>query len=218
MEVLLLQSTSLNIALNEESNTTLSTNYSFAGEGIVLTNYTVFGGVISSYAIDNFGVGTTSVDELQQDYEVRFTGVFDEGTTINGQTVYQVIEGGSMATIFRGVSGAALATHPLNPSPGTAEPFLMRVPFEVWNVDDPANPYQVNVTFRDRERDGTQDPFWSWPLDTRMYVLFVNTPYDPNQVIQVDDGPDEFNANATWVVVFRKIQYALGDVVKDQLC
>ncbi|MCF8260846.1 MAG: T9SS type A sorting domain-containing protein [Melioribacteraceae bacterium] len=206
----------LSVSLNEESSTTFSTTYGFADPGIVLTNYTVFGGVVTSWAIDNFGVGTTEIDQLQQDYEIRYTGVFDGGTTINGATVYQVIEGGSMATCFRAVSGGALATHPLNPSPGTAAPFLMRVPFEVWNVADPDNPYQVNVTFRDRERDGTEDPFYSWNLDSRMYVLFVNTPYDPTQVIQVDGGPDALNADATWVMVFKKSNYAVGDVVTVQ--
>lgn len=196
-----------------ETSTVLSNNYSYDGEAIVLTNYTVFGGVITSYAIDNFGVGTYSVDELQQDYEIRYTGVFEE-KTINGQTVYEVTSGGQMATCFRMISAGALATNPLNPSPGTAEAFLIRVPFEIWNVDDPDNPYQVNFTYRDRERDGTENPFWAWNLDSRMYGILVNTPYDPNQVIQVDGGEDEFNANATWVVVFRKSNYAVGDIVK----
>ncbi len=42
-----------------------------------------------------------------------------------------------MATCFRMVNENALAQHPLNPNSGTAEPFLVRIPFEVWNVEDP---------------------------------------------------------------------------------
>ena len=48
----------------------------------------------------------------------------------------------------------------------------------------------------------------------RMYAVIVNSPYNPNQVIQVDDGPDEFNALATWVLVFYGTNYHVGDVVK----
>jgi hypothetical protein len=179
-----------------------------------IQNYTIFGGVTDSWSISNFGVGTTVIEDLQQDYEYRFTGVYDEGTDIGGQTVYQVIEGGQMATCFRMVSGGALATNPLNPSPGTAAPFLIRIPFEVWNVDDPDNEYQVNLTYRDRVRDGTENPFWAWNPDNRMYAIIVNSPYDPNQVIQVDGGPDAINAPATWVTVHYGTNYGLGAVVK----
>jgi hypothetical protein len=147
---------------------------------------------------------------------LRFTGVYDAGTVKNGVTVYQVVSGGSMATCFRMVSGAALATNPLNPNYGTADPFLIRIPFEVWNVDDPANPYQVNLTYRDRVRDGSEDPFWAWNPTNRMYALIVNTPYDADQVIQVDGGPDAFNDLATWVLVMYGTNYTEGgdDVVK----
>ncbi len=169
---------------------------------IRISNYTVFGGTISSKVIDNFGVGTNELLQLQQDYELRFTGVYDAGTIINGVTVHQVVSGGQWATVFRMVSGAALATNPLNPNFGTAEPFLIKIPFEVWNVDDPENEYQVNLTFRDRLRDGTEDPFWAWNPENRMYACIVNSPYDSAQVIQVDGGPDEFNELATWVLVF----------------
>jgi len=200
----------------DPTNTTVLTNAGGPGNDtdLDIANYTIFSGTTDSWAISNFGVGTTSIDELQQDYELRFTGVYDEGTTIHGQTVYQVVEGGQMATCFRMVSGGALADHPLNPNYGTAEPFLIRIPFEVWNVNDPENEYQVNFTYRDRTRDGTEDPFIAWLNNNRMYGIIVNSPYDPNQVIQVDDGPDEFNDPATWVLVMYSTNYGLGTVVK----
>jgi hypothetical protein len=170
-----------------------------------IQNYTIFGGTISSKAIDNFGVGTNELANLQQDYELRFTGVYTE----TSPGIFEVTSGGQIATIFRMVSAAALADHPLNPSPGTAAPFLIRIPFEVWNVDDPANPYQVNLTFRDRERNGTEVPFYAWNPTNRMYAIIVNSPYDENQVIQVDGGPDPFNNPATWVLVFYGTNYGL---------
>lgn len=184
---------------SSSSNTTLD-----------IQNYTIFSGVISSKAIDNFGVGTDVLEELQQDYEFRFTGIYEE----TSPGIFEVTSGGQIATVFRMVSGAALATHPLNPNPGTAQPFLIRIPFEVWNVDDPANPYQVNLTFRDRERNGTERPFYAWNPLQRMYPIIVNSPYDETQVIQVDGGPDQYNAPATWVTVHYGTNYGLGAVVK----
>jgi hypothetical protein len=112
------------------------------------------------------------------------------------------------------VSGGALADHPLNPNPGVAEPFTLRIPFEVWNVDDPENPYQVNLTFRHREKDGTENPFYAWEPSSRMYAIIVNSPYDSTQVIQVDGGPDPINDPATWVTVHYGTNYGLGAVVK----
>jgi hypothetical protein len=199
--------------LSEDPTEETTLTHNSSTETLDIQNYTIFGGVISSKAIDNFGVGTNELAELQQDYEFRFTGVYDEGSVINGVTVYQVVSGGSWATCFRMISGGALATNPLNPNYGTAEPFLIKIPFEVWNVDDPENPFQVNVTYRDRMRDGTEDPFWAWNPTNRMYAITVNTPYDSTQVIQVDGGPDEFNANATWVTVHYGTNYGLGAVV-----
>ena len=58
------------------------------------------------------------------------------------------------------------------------------------------------------------DPLYSWNLVNRMYAIIVNSPYDPNQVIQVDEGPDEYNANATWILVFWGTNYHADDEVK----
>ena len=201
-----------NVSLSpDDSPTILSSNSTT--ENLDIQNYTIFGGTISSKAIDNFGVGTNELTELQQDYEYRFTGVYDAGTVINGVTVHQVVSGGSWATCFRMSSAANLANNPLNPNFGTAEPFLVKIPFEVWNVDDPVNPFQINYTYRDRVRDGSEDPFWAWNPTNRMYGIAVNSAYDSTQVIQVDGGPDAFNALATWVLVWYGTNYTLDDVV-----
>ncbi len=184
-------------------------------EFIRITNYTVFGGTITSKAIDNFGVGTNEVSELQQDYELRFTGVLDTMTLPDGRTFIYTKSGGSMATIFR-IQGGDFTVHPSNTT-GVNAPFQLRIPFEVWNVEDSENEFQVNLTFRDRLQDhapGGDNPLYSWNLVNRMYGIIVNSPYDPNQVIQVDEGPDEYNANATWVLVFWGTNYHADDEVK----
>ena len=201
-----------NLELNEESTSILTSSSN--RENLDIQNYSIFGGVINSRALDNFGVGTPDIDILEQDYELRFTGVYDNGTRVDSQTVYKIIEGGSVATCFRMINRDALATNPLNPNPGTAAPFLVRIPFEVWNREDPNNKFQVNLAFRDRMRNGSENPFWAWNPSNRMYPIIVNSPYSPNQVIQVDGGPDEFNALATWVLVFYGTNYHLGDTIK----
>ncbi|MBK8943726.1 MAG: T9SS type A sorting domain-containing protein [Ignavibacteriae bacterium] len=191
----------------------LTTAFGATATRIAISNYTVFGGTISSWAYDNFnGIGTTDLDILQQDYELRFTGIWDS-TEVNGQKIHFVKEGGQMATCFTMVAAADLANHPLNPNPGTAAPFLIRIPFEVWNVADPANPYQVNLTYRDRLRNGTQNPFYAWNMSDRMYAIIVNSPYNPDQVIP-GAAPDPTNALATWVLVFTGTNYHLGDAIK----
>jgi hypothetical protein len=189
----------------DNSPTTLSSNSTTTN--LDIQNYTIFGGTVTSYAIDNFGFGTYSIDELQQDYELRFTGIWDT-TVVNGQTQITVRDGtGSMATIFSTVTGAAgLATHPLNPNPGVAEPFLIRVPFEVWNKD---TQQQVNLLFRDRIQTPTANPFYAWNPKNRMYAVIDNSPYDAT-------APKIEPETATWVLVFYGTNYTLGDIVTVQ--
>ena len=189
----------------DNSPTTLSSNSTTTN--LDIQNYTIFGGTVTSYAIDNFGFGTYSIDELQQDYELRFTGIWDT-TVVNGQTQITVRDGtGSMATIFSTVTGAAgLATHPLNPNPGSTDPFLIRVPFEVWNKD---TQQQVNLLFRDRIQTPTADPFYAWNPKNRMYAVLDNSPYDAT-------APKIEPETATWVLVFYGTNYTLGDIVTVQ--
>ncbi len=184
--------------LTQNSNTTT----------LDIQNYTIFGGT-SSKAIDIFGVGTSNLEELQQDYELRFTGVWDS-TIINNQKVYFVKSGGQMATIFNvGGSGSSLANHPLNPNPGYNNPFLLRIPFEVWNKD---THQQVNLMFRDRAQSSDENPFYAWNIKNRMYAVIINSPYDKNSVITLSPT-DTKNAHATWVLVFYGTHYTLNDVV-----
>lgn len=168
-----------------------------------IQNYTIFSGVISSKAIDNFGAGTNDINELQKDYELRFTGVWDS-TVVGGQKRYFVASGGQMATIFSTVTGAAgLASHPMNPNPGVAQPFLIRIPFEVWCKDDNR---QVNLAFRDRVQTPTANPFYAWNINNRMYAVIVNSAYN-------ETTPTPPDANATWVLVMYGTHASLGDVV-----
>lgn len=181
-----------------------------SGTNYVMSNYTVFGGTITSYAADNFGFGTYSIDELQQDYELRWTGVWDS-ITVGTRKVYIVKEGtGSLATIFSTSSGTAgLGAHPLNPNPGTNAPFLIRVPFEVWNKDQNI---QVNLMFRDRiQATATADPFYAWNIKDRMYSVLVNSPYNSTTPLT-----GALRDAATWAVVFWSSPGTVGDTITIQ--
>ena len=183
-----------------------SLTHSSSTSTLDIQNYTIFGGTVDSYANDNFGWGTTDINELQKDYILKFTGVWDSLTTGTGQVVHFIKPGtGSLATIFKATS---LATHPLNPNPGTNAPFLIRIPFEVWSKDDNR---QVNLMFRDRIQNETDSPFWAWNPVNRMYAIVVDSPYDT--VHAIPGKVDPLNALATWVLVFYGTNYTLGDQV-----
>ena len=170
-----------------------------------IQNYTIFSGIPTSWAIDDFGAGTRDINELQKDYELRFTGVWDS-TVVGTQTRHFIASGGQMATIFSTVNGAGgLANHPMNPNPGSAQPFLIRIPFEVWCIDDNR---QVNVSFRDRTQamSSTTPQFWAWLPNNRNYAVIRNSPYDATN----PSGPD---STSTWTLVFYGTNYTVGDVV-----
>jgi len=181
-----------------------------AGAGIRIVNYTYFGGVVTSKAIDNYGFGTTDMDQLQQDYELRFTGVMDSTVLPSGQKLIYTKSGGQMATVFALSSGTAFNARPDFPTGQANGPYMVRIPFEVWNVSDPAHPRQVNLMFRDREQAATANPFRSWNYNARVYAIVVNSNYNATQII-TNKTTDANNALATWVWVFYSTHYAVGD-------
>jgi hypothetical protein len=153
--------------------------------------------------------GTTVIEDLQQDYELRWTGVTAD-TTINGHTVVITKSGGSIATIF-GSSNYSFGDHPLNPNPGSSDPFTVRIPFEVWNVDKDE---QVNLLYWDRNGNGDNDPnadgFRVWNTEDRVYTWTLNTPYASTVI---DPASAEVGANATWNWVFWHSRFTTGDVL-----
>lgn len=155
----------------------------------------------SAAAWDVYGLGHTDVATLQRDFELRFTGVMsDDGLS--------VVSGGQMAT-FEGARQYDMANHPLNPNPGVSEPFLVRIPFEVWDVEDPDNPRQINFSIYDRgQANPAADDFTVFDLDARMYTCTFSSDYDEELHIPGDD-PD-----ATWNLVFWKASWKAGDVLR----
>jgi hypothetical protein len=196
-----------------------SNEYVSADGNFDMADFTIFGfadgtaaGSLPSYGGTAGAAGATSIDALQQGYELRWTGTLGD-TTINGHTVEITKSGGSFATLI-GASNYSIKDHPLNPSPGTASPFLIRIPFEVWNIDKNE---QVNLLVYDRnaaklQNPGADDNFKVWNTLDRMYVWCLNTKYDPSTVV----GPKDaiIADSATWNWVFFTSTYTTGDVVK----
>ena len=93
-----------------------------------VSDFTDFGDPATAYgtlSIYNGGVtvGATDINDLQQSYELRWTGVTGD-TTINGKTVVITKSGGSYATLFA-AHNYSLASDPLNPNQGSTNPFLV---------------------------------------------------------------------------------------------
>jgi len=194
------------ISLKKAPGSTSRLTQSSSTSTIDIQNYTIFSGVVSSKAIDNFGYGTTLLADLQQDYELRFTGVWDT-TVVGAQTIISIKPGtGSYATIVSGLNANSIKNHPLNPNPGSATPFLVRIPFEVWNKDTKK---QVNLLFRDRLQAANASPFYAWNKKNRMYAIIDNSDYDSVNA----KTTDATRSAATWVLVMYGTNYSVGDVV-----
>ncbi len=150
--------------------------------------------------------GTTNLEILEQDLEFCWTGVLAD-TVINGNSLTITRSGGSIATLF-GASYYSLADHPLNPNPGIDLPFRVRIPFEVWNVDQNQ---QVNLVYWDRSGELGATGFAVWNQWNREYIWIVNTPYTTNLI----DVTSQLVAdNATWNVIYYLSDFTIGDTVK----
>lgn len=152
---------------------------------------------------------------LGRDLEIRFTGIWNDERSV-------IVSGGSMATlagIDPGSAERSLDAHPLRPAGAPATgPFLQQVPFEIWDVEDPAAPRQLNAAFFDRGADGSRNQstvayHQTYNMVGRDYITVIATAYAPNQIHQLSDE------NATWVLFFRQSGasvWSTGDVLRLQ--
>jgi hypothetical protein len=187
----------INASSGDYQMSDFSLSFSGFGDGAMAYN------TITSYGGAG---GTHSIDELQQDYEIKWTGV-RKTTVTGGDTVVSTGSGGQLATLF-GASNYDIANDPANPNPGSSNPFLIRIPFQVWNIDKNE---QVNVLVYHRLGNITDNPFNEWNYFDRMYVWIINTKYDstapilPTSQVVAD--------SATWNWVFFQSNYKMGDVI-----
>jgi len=188
-------------------------NYDQHGKPYIITSYLMQNWAGGARTFDTEGFGTTDVNYLQRDYELRFTGVYDDPITANGQTYHPIKEGtGSKAILFRARSGE-LSNHPDPNNPGDGTPFFVNIPFEVWDMEAEGGPRQVSILLTDRLQklaDGEETYAFN-PAD-RMYCEFLMVDY---ATVIAGNAADFVGSDmATWNTVFWNCDWTTGDVVK----
>ena len=99
-------------------------------------------------AVDTWGAGISSLYILKRDIQIQFTGDYDYDNPIiadDGTIYIQAldIEGQGSWAWIDGARLYDLETHPAPNNPGTGEPFRIRIPFEVWDMEAEGGPQQI---------------------------------------------------------------------------
>jgi hypothetical protein len=179
-------------------------------------SYAANGWALTARATDTWGAGISSVDILQRDIQIRFTGdVVDEPTTTAAGVVYYPAKegegsGGSYAWID-GARVGGLENHPDPANPGDGTYFRIKIPFEVWDMEAEGGPAQIDITIYDRLQSyASGDTVYSFNYYNRMYTHFIHLPY------KEDGDYADIDNNLTWNVVWWDTQFNQGDVVTIQ--
>ncbi len=168
-----------------------------------INSYYANGWAPTARSIDVFGSGTTDSLELQKDYELRFTGIYEDP---NASVVYVQEGTGSIATLY-GARNYDIANHPMNPNPGSSDPFTVRIPFEVWSIEDNR---QINFLIYDRSQDpASGNQFYAFNPSGRMYCELLPTAYH-EAVIDINGTEVD---SLTWNLVFWETDWIFGDLI-----
>ena len=182
-----------------------------------LGSYAQHGWALTARAVDTWGSGITSTDILQRDIQIRFTGeIVDEPTvTASGVVYYPALDEGGSYAFITGSRLDDLANHPdpgttAYPNDGTGAPFRIKIPFEVWDMEDPAGPQQIDINIYDRSQTyASGDTVYSFNYYNRMYTHFIHLPYSELG----DYGAVNIYDYQTWNVVWWDTQFNQGDVL-----
>ncbi len=165
------------------------------------------------YSADGAQHGTQSMNLLQLDVELRFTGEYDATTIdmVGGGTYHPITDGtGSLATLAS-ARYYDIKDHPDSNNPGTGDPFLVRIPFEVWDVD---NDKQISIVIYDRWGDPTAADMYAFNPADRMYCWLLKEDY---ATTIGRDAADNTNSDyLTWNLVFWNCDWTSGDKVLFQ--
>ena len=193
-------------------------NAALYGESIFdLGSYIRYGWALTSKATDTYGNGLTSVDFLQRDIEVRWVGEFvDEPITTNAGVVYYPADT-NLPHSYAWISGSRispLADHPDPANPGDGSSFRVAVPFEVWDMEDPNGPRQIDIDIYDRIQSfNSGDTVYVFNPYDRMYTHFMMADYQEDGLYE--DGPTGTPTDfLTWNIVWWEAQFNQGDVVR----
>ncbi|MDP7028066.1 MAG: T9SS type A sorting domain-containing protein, partial [Candidatus Marinimicrobia bacterium] len=189
-------------------------NYESISDGGVFygsTTYTIgsyydYGWAATAKSIDAYGNGLADVSSLQRDVKVVWDGVMGEADA-NG--FVPVASGGSQVWIY-GARGYTLDAHTSPENPGTGDPFLITVPFKVYDMEPEGggDPVQISLIIYDRIADPTVTPFYAFNPSDRMYTEFVLRPYEETLT---DFASNE--AFLTWNTVWWGAPYEAGNEI-----
>ena len=180
-------------------------------------SYIRYGWALTSKATDTYGNGLTSVDFLQRDIEVRWVGEFvDEPITTDAGVVYYTADT-NLPHSYAWISGSRLsplADHPDPANPGDGSSFRVAVPFEVWDMEDPNGPRQIDIDIYDRKQSfNSGDTVYVFNPFDRMYTHFMMADYQEDGLYE--DGPTGTPTDfLTWNIVWWEAQFNQGDVVR----
>ena len=193
-----------------------------------IDSYYANGWAETSRAVDTWGAGISSLDILKRDIQIRFTGDYDYDSPIiadDGTIYIQAldIEGQGSWAWIDGARNYSLETHPDPNNPGTGEPFRIRIPFEVWDMEAEGGPQQIDITIYDRmgSMNGV-DTLYAFNPYNRMYTHFIHLPYQEdgqygttngNDWGEEDNGFSTIENNLTWNLVWWETQFIQGDYI-----
>lgn len=167
---------------------TVKANASTPGFNI-LGDYTIFSGITTGYATEATGAATPTitVEDYQQDLEMRFTGVRANPAVEDGP----IAAGGSIATLWN--SNRTQSTR-------------CRIPFELWEADANGRTRQIECVIRDRNADAaspwgnTGVPLYvSLARAGRAYIQSLSLPY--NSDTSASAKQPWANSKGVWVFV-----------------
>ncbi len=180
-----------------------------AGDAALLTSLTspyLQGSKKTDLAIDGqYKKGTRNPEFINNTLQIRFTGVMDP-------TTRKVVSGGSLATLLFSFGDPAnfIPKHPENPTPGSRNPFTVRVPFEIWDM---VRNKQLNIAFTDNAQKLTDADFVpTWAPRGKCVVYAVASDYDDQVHNITATGTDTM---ATWTFIFNETaNWQTGDIVQ----
>ena len=165
----------------------------------------------SAMAIDTWGAGSIEGEMLSRDIQIRFTGIYEEEPIFNnGVYYYPILEGTGSSAWIDGARNYDLGSqHPDLNNPGTGDPFRLRIPFEVWDMEAEEGPQQIDITIYDRSQTmSPNDEVYAFNPNNRMYTHFIHKPYDESSL---DNYLDE--SVLTWNLVWWETNWVLGDTI-----
>jgi len=197
----------------------------YGSESYTIGAYGDYGWAATSKATDVVGYGVTAVDTLQRDIKVVWDGVYgDTITDALGRNYIPVDTTTGSWAYYNGSRGGSIAAHPSPYNPGTGDPFKVRVPFKVYDLepDGGGDPVQISIQIYDRIQtsgagdyagtyDGSGDgnfAYYAFNPFNRMYTEFIHRPYEETLADWASN-----KAYATWNVVWWGAPYEPGDEI-----